>query len=431
MNVRTLSALFITLLTHVGSATAIAQLTTIAPVTPRYFARSLGTPATGLNAGSFVNSVSPDGRLLVGVRYTAPFVGTCFAAEPTEPTLFLLPALTGGTRPMSITTSNNASLLASSWTSSVPFVTPRAAISAAGGPWTVTNDLLQPLFTDVVVGAMNADGSIFAFAATDATNTRRHFISNNGAVIDVNAALSAGLGGVPVLLSSVTDIASSRPLCVGTCWLNGVASRGFSLDLVTGAVQILPNVVGGWTEARTASVSADGIVSTVTWIDPFAIQSAGVRYVDNGSSLTSSILVPLFPTLLGRFIPNATGHVIAGDDPSLGATIWTDGVPIAIASITGTPPAFSWLAGVTDMSDRDIIVGTGSNTSGQLEGWVARVPTKVIRSDFNRDGACTPQDALEYNLAITSGSLAADWDGDRALTPLDQALFNADFAVCR
>ncbi|GEM_PF-1347434 len=434
MQLRSTVAFAGAILCSVSTSVVFAQSVQRAPVTPRYFWRGLGTPA-GAMARSWVTSVSPDGRLIMGIQVGATTSGI-FATEPWGVGRIPIQPPSGVGAPLSIAACDNAALMSGVWNSGVPFVTARTAIASGGGAWTIINDLLQPSFSNLSVGSMSADGTVFQTGVIDnATNTFKDFVYFNGNLIDINAALSASLG-ITVLNAIVTDVAAYRRVCVGGCRLNGVAPRAFSYDLVAQTATILPNVIGGFTEPWDASVSGDGIVTTVTWVDFFTTQSAAVRHIDNGNGVTSQILLPLGPASSpGRFVPNETGHVIAGDDPASGAVLWTDGIPTTITSLTvsaASPPAFLSLGGVSDMSAFDVVVGTGLNTAGRMEGWIARVPSKRIRSDFNRDGICQQQqDLFEFNSSFAAGNLAADWDYDTVLTPIDQALFNADWSACR
>lgn len=443
---RTVHGLFAAaLMGTVFQVAALAQtLTSAFPPAPRLFFRSVGIPA-GTLPSSICAHVSSDGLLVTGIEANGPFNRRLFATGAWDPPQRTLLQFGPGLPfyPTGIMSGNGGAVVFAQWNNFQQPLVVESGISSAGGPWTLVSNLLQPAFDQVRFDGMNADGSEFVWSGVDpATGARKAFWMLNGGVpLDIENFLPP-LGGGGVATISVTNVADFRRTCVGyrTPILGG-PSEAFIVDIASNTGRIIanpypPGPFGPTWEVTGVAVSGDGMTVAVNLLDTSLDVATFVEF-SNGVTNRVTLLAPPSASTGGVVAINETGQVMTGIDPlSLQAVTWTDSVPRSIASQCAaigfpTAPQFSSLW-VTDISARDVLVGGGFNAAGRGEGWIARLPLKRQRSDFNRDGVFSrPVEQAEYNTAFAAGNLSADWNYDGVLTPIDQTLFAADLAAGR
>jgi uncharacterized membrane protein len=83
--------------------------------------------------------------------------------------------------------------------------------------------------------------------------------------------------------------------------------------------------------------------------------------------------------------------------------------------------------GVSD--DGRVIVGTGLNPRGQIEGWVADLGAAECRADFNANGTLDFFDYLDLVAAFDASEPASDYDGNGTIDFFDYLDFVDDFAA--
>ncbi len=429
--------------TALHSAALAQTLSPAFPLQPRFFFRSVGVPAGALPS-SVCGHVSSDGLLVTGIEANGFMNRRLFATGAWDPPQRTLLPFGPGLPffPEGIMASNGGSVLFAQWNN---FQQPifEAGVSSAGGPWTFVSNVMQPLFTQVKFDGMNADGSEFVWSGIDpATGARKAFWMLTGGVpLDIESFLPPIAGGGAASIT-VTDVADFRRTCVGyRIPMLGGPIEAFIVDIASGMGRIIanpypPGPFGPTWQVTVVAVSGDGLTVAVNLLDT-ALDVATFVEFSNGVTNRVTLLAPPSASTGGVVAINETGQVMVGHDPlSLQTVTWTDSVPRSIASqcaAIGFPiaPQFSSLW-VSDISARDVLVGGGFNAAGRGEGWIARLPLKRQRSDFNRDGVFSrPVEQAEYNTAFAAGNLSADWNYDGVLTPVDQTLFAADLAAGR
>ncbi|HLP82793.1 MAG TPA: hypothetical protein VK157_00450 [Phycisphaerales bacterium] len=442
---RTVHGLFAAaLMGTVFHAAALAQTLTAAfPPAPRFFFRGVGVP-TGAQPSSGCGHVSSDGLLVTGIEANGFMNRRMFATAAWDPPQRTLLQFGPGLPfyPSGVMAGNGGGVVFGRWDS---FTQPvfESGLSSAGGPWTLVTNLVQPAFDQVRFDGMNADGSEFVWSGVDpATGARKAFWMLGGVVpLDLETYLPPW-SGAGASLMQVTGVADFRRTCVGYRESSfGGGSEAFIVDIASGTGRIItnpypPGPFGPTWQVTGVAVSGDGLTVAVNLLDT-ALDVATFVEFSNGITSRVTLLAPPSASTGGVVAINETGQVMAGFDPiSLQTVTWTDAVPRTIASqcaAIGFPiaPQFTGIF-VSDMSARDVLVGGGSNAAGQGEGWIARLPLKRQRSDFNRDGVFSrPVEQAEYNAAFAAGNLSADWNYDGILTPVDQALFASDLAAGR
>ena len=284
------------------------------------------------------------------------------------------------------------------------------AFSWANGTLTGLPYLLQT-DTDSTARAVNSDGSIIVGFSLGVTTQAVRWVNGN----------VSGLGWLPGSnISNAYGVNSDGTVVVGfSCNSNNCIGTEQAFRWVNGTMSGLGFLPGGNTSFATA-VNSDGTV-----VGGYATDSngntQGFRWV-NGNMTTIA-----FPgsTFAAVNAVNGDGTVMVGissGNPG-GLFRWTsvDGIQsisnlLTAAGVNFTGWALSNATGVSN--DGTVIVGTGTNPSGQQEGWIARLPlpapppvpvlqvtpTSDITASGSPGGPFTPN-SFPFQLSASSGSV--------------------------
>ncbi|UYV12511.1 MAG: hypothetical protein NCW75_14585 [Phycisphaera sp.] len=125
---------------------------------------------------------------------------------------------------------------------------------------------------------------------------------------------------------------------------------------------------------------------------------------------------------------NAGGQAVGSS--GLGAILWTqdDGARALSSMVDATGDGWM-LTTAQDINDAGIILGNGTNPSGEARAFVLAHGGPACVADLDGDGALTIFDFLAFQNLFDGGDLRADLDGDGTLTIFDflefQNLFDA------
>ena len=194
---------------------------------------------------------------------------------------------------------------------------------------------------------------------------------------------------------------------------------------VTGEPQLLDRLGPGLTGVDAAhDRNASGLIVGFARLDSVTratVWNAAGEPADAGEALG--------PTVTSQLVRiNADGQAVGGS--ALGAILWTagDGARLLASMVDESGDGWEFTS-AQDINDAGIIVGNGSNPSGEARAFVLTQGGPACPADLDGDGSLTIFDFLAFQNLFDSGDPRADLDGDGTLTIFDflefQNLFDA------